>query len=43
MVYLSVLCAKTVGTVIVDDLLLVGINYDRERKTHDCQIERWTK
>ena len=25
------------------DLLLVGINYDREQKTHDCQIERWTK
>ena len=24
------------------DLLLVGINYDREKKTHECQIERWT-
>jgi len=23
------------------DLLLVGINYDREAKTHDCRIERW--
>ena len=23
------------------DLLLVGINYDRERKTHECQIQRW--
>lgn len=23
------------------DLLLVGINYDREKKTHECQIERW--
>ena len=24
------------------ELLLVGINYDREKKTHECQIERWT-
>lgn len=24
-----------------DDLLLVGINYDREAKTHECHIERW--
>ena len=23
------------------DLLLVGINYDRESKTHECQIQRW--
>ena len=23
------------------DLLLVGINYDREKKTHECQIQRW--
>jgi len=23
------------------DLLLVGINYDREKKTHECRIERW--
>ena len=23
------------------DLLLVGINYDRETKTHECSIERW--
>jgi len=23
------------------DLLLVGISYDREAKTHDCRIERW--
>ena len=23
------------------DLLLVGINYNREKKTHECQIERW--
>ncbi len=23
------------------DLLLVGINYDRETKTHECCIERW--
>ena len=24
-----------------NDLLLVGINYDRETKTHECHIERW--
>ena len=24
-----------------DDLLLVGINYDKETKTHSCVIERW--
>ena len=24
-----------------DNLLLVGINYDREKKTHECRIERW--
>ena len=23
------------------DLLLVGINYDREKKTHECQIQKW--
>jgi hypothetical protein len=23
------------------NLLLVGINYDREKKTHECQIQRW--
>ena len=23
------------------DLLLVGINYDRDKKTHECQIQRW--
>ena len=23
------------------DLLLVGINYDREKKTHECHIQRW--
>ena len=23
------------------DLLLVGINYDKETKTHSCIIERW--
>ena len=23
------------------DLLLVGVNYDREAKTHECLIERW--
>ncbi|MBQ4296502.1 MAG: AAA family ATPase [Prevotella sp.] len=23
------------------DLLLVGINYDKETKTHSCAIERW--
>ena len=23
------------------DLLLVGINYDREKKIHECKIERW--
>ena len=23
------------------DILLVGINYDRDTKRHDCQIERW--
>ena len=27
----------------VDHLLLVGINYDREAKTHECLIERWCK
>ena len=25
------------------DILLVGINYDRETKTHTCKIERYTK
>ncbi len=25
------------------DILLVGINYDRDTKRHDCQIERWKK
>ena len=24
-----------------DNLLLVGINYDRETKLHSCKIERW--
>ena len=24
-----------------DDILLVAINYDKQTKTHDCQIERW--
>jgi hypothetical protein len=25
------------------DILLVGINYDKETKLHECQIERWRK
>ena len=25
----------------VDNLLLVGINYDKEKKIHECQIEEW--
>ena len=25
-----------------DNLLLVGINYDRQKKTHDCRIEHYT-
>ena len=25
------------------DILLVGINYDKETKTYSCQIERWNK
>ena len=25
------------------DILLIGINYDRETKTHTCKIERYTK
>ena len=25
------------------DILLVGINYDRDTKKHECQIERWQK
>ena len=25
------------------DILLVGINYDRDTKEHTCQIERWHK
>ena len=25
------------------DMLLVGINYDKETKQHTCQIERWQK
>ena len=25
------------------DIILVGINYDRDTKRHDCQIERWKK
>ncbi|MCR5159121.1 MAG: PD-(D/E)XK nuclease domain-containing protein [Prevotella sp.] len=24
------------------DILLCGISYDREAKTHSCQIEHWT-
>lgn len=24
-----------------DDLLLVGINYDKETKTHNCVIEKY--
>ena len=24
------------------DILLVGINYDKKTKQHECQIERWT-
>ena len=24
------------------NLLLVGINYDKGKKTHECQIEKWT-
>ena len=23
------------------NLLLVGINYDKETKTHECKIEKW--
>jgi hypothetical protein len=26
-----------------DDILLVGISYDRQTKQHSCQIEHWTK
>jgi len=25
------------------ELLLVGINYDKDTKTHSCIIERWAK
>ena len=25
------------------DILLVGINYDKEAKQHTCQIEKWSK
>ena len=25
------------------DILLVGINYDKDTKTHTCQIEQWKK
>ena len=32
--------SKVVG--YADNLLLVGINYDKEKKTHECKIERWT-
>lgn len=24
------------------DILLVGINYDKQSKTHSCRIERWS-
>ena len=24
-----------------DRLLLVGVNYDRKSKRHECRIERW--
>ena len=27
----------------IGDILLVGINYDRETKTHSCKIERYSK
>ena len=26
-----------------DNLLLVGVNYNKETKTHTCLIERWEK
>ena len=25
----------------LDDLLLVGINYDKDTKKHQCVIEKW--
>ena len=25
------------------DILLVGINYDKNTKHHECRIERWRK
>ena len=25
------------------DILLVGINYDKDNKQHECQIEHWKK
>ena len=25
------------------DILLVGVNYDRDTKKHQCVIEKWTK
>ena len=25
------------------DILLVGVNYDKETKLHTCKIERYTK
>lgn len=28
-------------TQYTDNLLLVGINYDREKKTHECEIENF--
>ena len=27
----------------VGDVVLVGINYDKDTKRHDCLIERWRK
>ena len=27
----------------VGDVILVGINYDKDTKQHECQIERWQK
>ena len=25
------------------EILLVGVNYDEEKKSHECRIEKWIK
>ncbi len=33
----------TVVAEFTDDILLIGVNYDKKSKHHECKIERWNK